>query len=351
MLTSSQLARLTDCTIQMHRARDLDDLGRLTADTLRVLVPSDFVLITLAATHFPPVRFSYASHAADWNRYASDFLHHAHEDPVYTNRLRLLLDRAACATQFQSAKELERTALHEEIWQPRSIRRFLRYLTPGRLGYRLEIARTTDIAFTEDETEILNAIGRHLDAATEALIARHAGRLPAGGQLHPVQFLSWLVCDDQGRILRSTDQARTLMSACLGESALTTALPKEWLDELHRRRAGHAPRPSWYHASATPISVHVAPIRPTQSEFSVVFLERPAPPDPTAALMRSGLTRREAEVLRWLAEGKSNAEIGIILGISGLTAKKHLESVFHKLGVENRTAAVVIALETMRDAG
>jgi DNA-binding CsgD family transcriptional regulator len=55
------------------------------------------------------------------------------------------------------------------------------------------------------------------------------------------------------------------------------------------------------------------------------------------------LTSREREVLRWLARGKSNAEIGAILGISSATVGKHLEHIYPKLGVENRTAAASFA--------
>jgi DNA-binding CsgD family transcriptional regulator len=52
------------------------------------------------------------------------------------------------------------------------------------------------------------------------------------------------------------------------------------------------------------------------------------------------LTAREAEVLRWVAAGKSDAQIGAILRISARTVQKHLQNVYDKLGVENRTAAV-----------
>ena len=54
---------------------------------------------------------------------------------------------------------------------------------------------------------------------------------------------------------------------------------------------------------------------------------------------------REAEILSWVVQGKTNPEIGIILGIQLTTVKKHLESTFAKLGVENRTGAVTFALE------
>ena len=57
------------------------------------------------------------------------------------------------------------------------------------------------------------------------------------------------------------------------------------------------------------------------------------------------LTPRETEVLRWLAEGKSNGEIGTILGIALGTVKLHVEHILAKLGVENRTVATARARE------
>lgn len=52
------------------------------------------------------------------------------------------------------------------------------------------------------------------------------------------------------------------------------------------------------------------------------------------------LSERELEVLKWIAAGKTNAEIGMILGISPHTAKHHVASVIAKLGVENRRGAM-----------
>jgi len=54
------------------------------------------------------------------------------------------------------------------------------------------------------------------------------------------------------------------------------------------------------------------------------------------------LTFRESQVLGWLAEGKANGEIGIILGIASGTVKLHVEHLLTKLGVENRTAAAIL---------
>ena len=71
-------------------------------------------------------------------------------------------------------------------------------------------------------------------------------------------------------------------------------------------------------------------------------------PTPLHAL---GLTSRVAEVLLWVAQGKTNAEIGTILGISESTVKKHLLEIFEVLGVETRSAATLRAIEVLSAPG
>lgn len=61
-----------------------------------------------------------------------------------------------------------------------------------------------------------------------------------------------------------------------------------------------------------------------------------------------GLTPREVEVVQWIGEGKRNAEIGLILGVSRRTVDKHIEHIFEKLGVETRTAAARIVFGIQR---
>ncbi len=60
-----------------------------------------------------------------------------------------------------------------------------------------------------------------------------------------------------------------------------------------------------------------------------------------------GLTPREAEVLLWVAQGKSNAEIAAILGCAENTVKVHLARVFEKVGIENRNAAALTAIDIL----
>jgi DNA-binding CsgD family transcriptional regulator len=60
-----------------------------------------------------------------------------------------------------------------------------------------------------------------------------------------------------------------------------------------------------------------------------------------------GLTRRETEVLTWIIQGKTNYEIGVILGVSTKTICKHVQRILNKLKVQNRTAAAAIAIGTL----
>ena len=67
-----------------------------------------------------------------------------------------------------------------------------------------------------------------------------------------------------------------------------------------------------------------------------------------AALGSPELTPRETEVLFWISQGKSNQDIGVILGAKTGTICKQVGHILSKLNVENRTSAAVVALETRR---
>jgi DNA-binding NarL/FixJ family response regulator len=69
--------------------------------------------------------------------------------------------------------------------------------------------------------------------------------------------------------------------------------------------------------------------------------------DSAQPLLKLGLTPRVAEVLLWVAQGKTNMDIATILGISESTVKKHLMEIFERLGVETRGAAALRAVEVL----
>jgi len=87
-----------------------------------------------------------------------------------------------------------------------------------------------------------------------------------------------------------------------------------------------------------------ARLRRAEKQVKQPFRADFSSPDP---LRKLGLTPRAAEALLWLAQGKTNADIAMILGISESTVKKHVQEIFDKVGVETRGAAALRALEIL----
>lgn len=85
-------------------------------------------------------------------------------------------------------------------------------------------------------------------------------------------------------------------------------------------------------------------------EFLLRIVEIDTEQDLDRLHARVPLTRRESEVLLWLARGKSNRDIAQILAVSHRTINKHLEQIYPKLGVETRTSAVALAIRAMERA-
>lgn len=83
-------------------------------------------------------------------------------------------------------------------------------------------------------------------------------------------------------------------------------------------------------------------------DSKVIALELRTREISSCALAPLGLSNRESEILSWLAQGKANADIAMILHISVRTVHKHVEKIYQKLGVDNRHAAMAIALDLIQ---
>lgn len=86
---------------------------------------------------------------------------------------------------------------------------------------------------------------------------------------------------------------------------------------------------------------------PINQQYLLLLEEEELQSFSISALESLGLTKREAEVLFWIAKDKSNAGIAKVLGCSEGTVRKHLEHLYGKLSVQTRTAAVMVALEKL----
>jgi DNA-binding CsgD family transcriptional regulator len=159
------------------------------------------------------------------------------------------------------------------------------------------------------------------------------------------QFL--FAVNGQGELLWATPQVHQRMNQCgYAQPDAIMVFAREvaaWL--AHRPQPGH----------------HLAVEHDGQGVLNIEFLaqvsaqenllrlvDRQQDSDATERLREAfGLTGREADVMLWIANGKTNREIGQILEMSPRTVNKHLEQVFRKLGVENRTAAAAAAIRCL----
>lgn len=190
--------------------------------------------------------------------------------------------------------------------------------------------------------EMLARIRVHLNNARVSQSARAA--LDVSGR-----FL--LAVDRLGKVLWATPQAQKLLAADgAPEDGLRLDLPKPWLEWLEQVHTGLAqpkvPMKSSMLRNDELRLQYMGKLGP--NEFLLRLGRDTSAEAPTQFSAEFGLTSRESEVLAWLSKGKTNRDIAQILGLSPRTVDKHLEQIYAKLGVENRTAAAAIATNASR---
>ena len=132
-------------------------------------------------------------------------------------------------------------------------------------------------------------------------------------------------------------------------------------DQLFATRLAHDLLAKYFPAGAPPslaaggtfraedATLHVRRFtEPGRDDLVMLALEEEhAPPGPSA-LLALGLTTRQAEVAYWVAQGKTNPEIAVILDASPRTIDKHMERILGRLGFENRAALMLRSAEILR---
>jgi DNA-binding NarL/FixJ family response regulator len=160
-----------------------------------------------------------------------------------------------------------------------------------------------------------------------------------------------LVVNEAGLVLWSTPQARRLLGFPPDEASSALALPPSvqgWLAS---------------HVASEPVPPHHAitidgktiefsfMVRTGGNQFMLRISDEKSGTPESLLQKQLGLTSREAEVLVWVGRGKSNKDVAEILALSPRTVNKHLEQIYTKLGVENRTSAAALAAKVLANLG
>ncbi len=200
----------------------------------------------------------------------------------------------------------------------------------------------TDLLLIEDDDAMRELLATALEF--EGFTVRRAADGETGIGLARRQRPSLILCD----VMMPGLDGYSVLAALRADPVLGS-IPFIFLTAKGERkdlRLGMVSGADDYLTKPVAIDDLVAAIRARLARHSSIARKAPDLSSP-APLLALGLTPKEAEVLLWVAQGKSNSEAAAILGVGEATIKKHLEHIFEKLGVEKRGAASLIALETL----
>jgi DNA-binding CsgD family transcriptional regulator len=204
------------------------------------------------------------------------------------------------------------------------------------LGFAFDRAERS---FTEEDRMLLNLIRPHIIQAYLHL-EELAGREQLQRDLQTAlreNGLGVIVLNDARSVIHATPGTFEKLATYIPVPTGKDKLPESLMTWAFGNNSGEEGKPYTIHHDATRLTIRR--VRQRDRRLLLLSEENRAAAE---GLTRYQLTPRELEVLRWITDGKSNAEIAIILGVSAGTAKIHVEHILSKLGVENRTAAAAL---------
>ena len=257
-------------------------------------------------------------------------------------------------SEFVTLRELREKAIHREYFRYAEVNYQLGTASVGGTSGDVAVAcnrRSCD--FTAAEKQLLGMMTPHFEQAMKLAVGR-----AALGQVRSCEGIAAnigaaMIVTDAGAVLFCNPKAQALCEKFFGRFNGIPAKVAEWLTGNYLRALSIPKEETILIVEcevAQPAEVVLADLSGNGLTGKTIYLLRLAERSNTpleVALQTLGLTPREAEVLSWMAKGKRNAEIAIILGMRVATVGKHAENIFRKLEVENRTTAIARAWETV----
>ena len=251
-------------------------------------------------------------------------------------------------SDFYTRKQLHATALYNEFFRPMDIETQVGMLfygpTPAIAGLTLNGERHD---FSQRDRAVLELLRPHLGRAFETALARNRSdrmlaALEAGADRAGA---SVIVLSPNGSIEVATAGARRRVRDFFGDTDAAERLPQDVELWVRAQRRGGT-RPLTRERGGRSLRVRFM-ARGAPAEPDALLLEERAPLPTPESLRGLGLTGRQCEVLALIAAGRSNGEIAEALTISPLTAKKHAENIYARLGAPGRAAAAARAHQAM----
>lgn len=208
--------------------------------------------------------------------------------------------------------------------------------------------------FTERDRLILNLIHPHLKQAYENVVAFNHLHHQLAEQQKATEQTALISVSADGMVKWMTQQAGRILHRYFPPSNAQISLP-DILQRWVNHQVSTCSRSAEVCSSTRPLILELDGQRLTirfspgvEMEQFYLLLEETQPNQfSIESLQILGLTKREAEVLFWVAKAQSIQEVARQLGMSNRTAKKHMEHVYEKFGVQTRLGAVMYALKKL----
>ena len=352
-LTQRDIRALVACVAEISALRDLDAFRDHVVRAIAKVVPAEVIAYTEIGFGQPTARVFHPAHVVTPDL-RQTFEHHKHEHPLITHFSENPQARAAKISDFLTQREFRRLGLYDEFFRQIGVDHQMVVGLPAPSPRVVGVAlNRSGLDFSERDRLLLSALRPHI---VQALRNAESFSQMKGEVALVLQGLEEI---GRGIVLLGPDDG--IRSA--------TRLARQWLTTYFGHRAERAKRlpdalERWVRFQGTtvnssgdvlsarkPLIVEsedrrlVVRLIPTSGGGLLLLEQRHTVATP-ASFESLGLSRREAEVLAWVAQGKTDAVIGTILSLSSRTVAKHLEHIYQRLGVENRSAAVALALTT-----
>jgi DNA-binding CsgD family transcriptional regulator len=255
-------------------------------------------------------------------------------------------------SDMASRSDFESLALYKEFYGPLGVHHQLMMALEARPSHLIYVALNRNrVPFTEQERQLLTAIQPHATQALQQLRELHRLRSTLASFETLINHLSQgIIClSVHNRINWASTRARSFLQTYWRSAPDSGCLPAPLLGWLLKNLAptgtgGAGREPLIVQSPTSQLAVRLMVDKNERYLFFEETVLRPT----FEEFKQFGLTDREAEVLGWVARGKSNDDTAAILNICSQTVKKHLERIYATLNVANRTEAALKAQDVLR---
>ena len=276
---------------------------------------------------------------------------HMNEHPVMVHVLETIDRHARRISDFWSQRQLHDRGLHNDFYKLYDIEDALCITIPCPLPRIIGVGWHDSRIFSDRERLIADLVRPHISQAWQnaRLIEKMRSQMQILGLGMESLGAGMILCTSHGRVRFMNSLARGHLAEYFGASRPTDRLLPDDLLSWVLAQAMSLSRNDDAPPVRGPLVLNRAGKRLTirllsEPDAHMILMEEQQLQRDANAAGSFGLTAREAEVLSWVARGKTNQEIAIILAMHTATVKKHVEHILEKLGVETRTAAAAVAL-------